>query len=484
MLSAKKIKNKSFFKFKTKTPSMESTDSKRILMVLFLGVFIGSLDLGIVGPALPAIQSYFGVNERMSSWLFTIYILFLMIGTPLMAKLSDTYGRKTLYIVDVLLFAFGSIITIFAFSFEMLLIGRAIQGFGAGGIFPVANAVIGDNFPPEKQGNAMGITSSVWGLSGVLGPIFGGLLLKYSWQWLFVINIPLSIFIIIASIYILPKSEMVNGIHFDWKGLSVMGVLVACLAYGVNQVNTNNVLSSLSSADVLPFLFIAIVLLPVLWKVESSAKDPLIQIDLFKSKEVKLLGTFFIGTGLTQAATVFIPSFAVVALSLTTSNASLMVMPMALSMAIGAPIIGKLLDSLGSKIIMIAGTSILIIGLFMIGLFPESFYLFIIAGVLIGVGMATVIGSPPRYIMIVESPPRHRASGQALININSSAGQLIGGALLGAIIGSQAGKMGGYQSAFMIMGFIAIVMTLLTLGLKNRAEQLETMKKNFENHYE
>ena len=463
---------------------MESTDSKRILMVLFLGVFIGSLDLGIVGPALPAIQSYFGVNERMSSWLFTIYILFLMIGTPLMAKLSDTYGRKTLYIVDVLLFAFGSIITIFAFSFEMLLIGRAIQGFGAGGIFPVANAVIGDNFPPEKQGNAMGITSSVWGLSGVLGPIFGGLLLKYSWQWLFVINIPLSIFIIIASIYILPKSEMVNGIHFDWKGLSVMGVLVACLAYGVNQVNTNNVLSSLSSADVLPFLFIAIVLLPVLWKIESSAKDPLIQIDLFKSKEVRLLGTFFIGTGLTQAATVFIPSFAVVALSLTTSNASLMVMPMALLMAIGAPIIGKLLDSLGSKIIMIAGTSILVIGLFIIGLFPESFYLFITAGVLIGVGMATVIGSPPRYIMIVESPPKHRASGQALININSSAGQLIGGALLGAIIGSQAGKMGGYQSAFMIMGFVAIVMTLLTLGLKNRAEQLETMKKNFENHYE
>lgn len=462
---------------------MESTDSKKILMVLFLGVFIGSLDLGIVGPALPAIQSYFGVNERMSSWLFTIYILFLMIGTPLMAKLSDTYGRKTLYIVDVLLFAFGSIITIFAFSFEMLLIGRAIQGFGAGGIFPVANAVIGDNFPPEKQGNAMGITSSVWGLSGVLGPIFGGLLLKYSWQWLFVINIPLSIFIIIASIYILPKSEMVNGIHFDWKGLSVMGVLVTCLAYGVNQVNTNNVLSSLSSADVLPFLFIAVVLLPVLWNVESSTKDPLIQIDLFKSKEVRLLGTFFIGTGLTQAATVFIPSFAVVALSLTTSNASLMVMPMALSMAIGAPIIGKLLDSLGSKIIMIAGTSILVIGLFMIGFFPESFYLFIAAGVLIGVGMATVIGSPPRYIMIVESPPKHRASGQALININSSAGQLIGGALLGAIIGSQAGKIGGYQSAFMIMGFVAIVMTLLTLGLKNRVEQLETMKKNFENHY-
>ena len=463
---------------------MESTDSKKILMVLFLGVFIGSLDLGIVGPALPAIQSYFGVNERMGSWLFTIYILFLMIGTPLMAKLSDTYGRKTLYMGDVLLFAIGSLVTIFALSFEMILLGRAIQGFGAGGIFPVANAVIGDNFPPEKQGNAMGITSAVWGLSGVLGPIFGGLLLKYGWQWLFVINMPLSIFIIIASHYILPKSKKINGLYFDWKGLSVLGVLVTCLAYGVNQINTTNVLASLSSMEVLPFLFVALVLLPVLWKVENNAKDPLIQIDLFKSREVKLLGTFFIGTGLTQASTVFIPAFAVVALSLTTSNASLMVMPMAIAMAVGAPIVGKLLDSVGSKIIMIGGTSVLVVGLFIMGLFPESFYLFITAGVLIGVGMATVIGSPPRYIMIVESPPKHRASGQALININSSAGQLIGGALIGAIIGSQAGKMGGYQSAFLIMGCVAIVMTILSFGLKSRAEQLETMKKNFENHYE
>lgn len=463
---------------------MESTDRKKILMVLFLGVFIGSLDLGIVGPALPAIQSNFGVNERMGSWLFTIYILFLMIGTPLMAKLSDTYGRKPLYIIDVLLFAFGSIITAFAFSFEMILIGRAIQGFGAGGIFPVANAVIGDNFPLEKQGNAMGIISAVWGLSGVLGPVFGGLLLKYSWQWLFIINIPISIFIIIASLYILPKGEKISVVYFDWKGLSVLGVLVTCLAYGVNQINTNHVLSSLSSLEVLPFLLVALVLLPVLWKVESRAKDPLIQINLFKSREVKLLATFFIGTGLSQASTVFIPAFAVVALSLTTSNASLMVMPMALTMAVGAPIIGRLLDLLGSKIIMIIGTSVLVIGLFMMGLFAESFYLFITAGVLIGVGMATVIGSPPRYIMIVESPPKHRASGQALININSSAGQLIGGALIGAIIGSQAGMMGGYQSAFMIMGCVAIIMTILSFGLKSRAEQLETMKKNFENHYE
>ncbi|BDZ68704.1 hypothetical protein GCM10025860_21520 [Methanobacterium ferruginis] len=124
---------------------------------------MGSLDIGIVGPALPAIGTYFGVNERLLSWVFTIYILFFMIGTPLMAKLSDIYGRKTVYLVNILLFAAGSVITITSLSFDMVLLGRAIQGVGAGGLFPVANAFIGDIFPPEKRGGALGILSSVWG---------------------------------------------------------------------------------------------------------------------------------------------------------------------------------------------------------------------------------------------------------------------------------------------------------------------------------
>ncbi|MGZ7160410.1 MAG: MFS transporter, partial [Methanobacterium sp.] len=118
---------------------MKSSERNRILILLFAGVFMGALDIGIVGPALPAIKSFFGVNERIVSWIFAIYILFFMIGTPLMAKLSDMYGRRPIYILDILLFAVGSLITAFSSSFEILLLGRAIQGFGAGGIFPVAS---------------------------------------------------------------------------------------------------------------------------------------------------------------------------------------------------------------------------------------------------------------------------------------------------------------------------------------------------------
>jgi len=396
-----------------------------------------------------------------------------MIGTPLMAKLSDIYGRKSIYVLDILLFAIGSFITITSFSIDMLILGRAIQGIGAGGIFPVANAFIGDIFPPERRGGALGILSSIWGVSFVLGPILGGLLLNHGWQWLFIINIPVAVIVIIASLYILPKTDRNRMINFDWLGIITLSVLVSSLAYGINQINTNNFLVSITSLQVWPFLILAAVLLPVLWKVEEAAQDPLIQVDLFKSKEVKLITSIMVGTGLVQASTIFVPVFVIAALSFSITNASLMLLPIVLTMAIGGPIIGRLLDRYGSRNIMFTGTFIMIIGLFILSIFSKSFYLFVIGEILIGIGMSTAIGSPPRYIMLIESPPKERAAGQGLINIITSGGQLIGGALIGAVIGSYAGNLIGYQLAYLLIGFVAIFMTILTIGLKVRKSRVK-----------
>lgn len=448
-----------------------------ILFLLFVGVFMGALDMGIVGPALPSIQSYFGMNERILSWIFTIYILFFILGTPLMAKLSDIYGRKPIYILNIILFGVGSYITITSLSFEILLVGRAIQGLGAGGIFPVANAFIGDIFPPEKRGGALGMLSSVWGLSFVLGPILGGLLLNYSWQWLFIINIPISIIVVLASLYVLPKGVKNRQFSFDWPGLIALGLLVSSLSYGINQIDAYHFMDSLLSLNVLPFLLSSLLLFPLLWKIEVNARDPLIPVDLFKNKEVKLVNSIMFGTGLVQASTVFVPAFVIAALSFNPPEASLMLLPLVLTMAIGAPIIGRLLDKFGSRNIMFSGISTMIVGLFILGFSPKSLLIFIFSGVLIGVGMATAIGSPPRYIMLLESPPEERASGQGTLNIITSTGQIIGGALIGAFIGSYAGKLIGYEFAFIFIGIAAIIMTILAFNLKSKEEQLKTMGK-------
>lgn len=459
---------------------MDNRHRNRILILIFIGVFMGSLDIGIVGPALPAIQGEFNVTERLVSWIFAIYILFYMIGTPLMAKLSDIYGRRSIYVLDIFIYRPGISHNHTVVSFEQVLVGRAIQGFGAGGIFPVASAFIGDTFPPEKRGGALGIIGSVWGLSGILGPILGAILLNYGWKWLFIINLPIAAVVIVLSFYILPQSRVKKDVSFDWWGTLVFALLVGALALGVNQIDTNNFLSSLSSVYVWPFIILAFLLLPVLVNVGRKAVDPVIQIDLYRSLEVKLATSIAIGTGFCQTAIVFMPSLAVVALSLTTSLASLMVIPLVLALGVSAPIIGRLLDKFGTKIVMMAGIFILGTGLFCLSFTATSFYLFIISGVVVGLGLGALLGSPLRYIMLSESPPDKRAAGQALINFNASAGQLVGGVLIGAVIGSEGGKLFGYQSAYIVIGFLAIVMFLLTFGLKNRSDQLKTMRINQE----
>ena len=111
---------------------MESRQRNLILTVLFIGVLMGALDIAIVGPALPAIRAQYQLNERSLSWIFSLYVLFNLIGTPLMAKLSDQFGRRSIYVLDVALFAVGSLVVALAPSFPFVLIGRAVQGLARG----------------------------------------------------------------------------------------------------------------------------------------------------------------------------------------------------------------------------------------------------------------------------------------------------------------------------------------------------------------
>lgn len=178
---------------------MDEKSRKRLLLVLFIGVLMGALDIAIVGPALPAIRDYFGVDDRASAWIFSVYVLCNLVGTPLMAKLSDIYGRRSIFVLDVLVFGLGSVIVALAPAFSFVLVGRAIQGLGAGGIFPVASAVIGDTFPAEKRGSALGLIGAVFGIAFIIGPILGGLLLLAGWRWLFLINLPIAALQILSS---------------------------------------------------------------------------------------------------------------------------------------------------------------------------------------------------------------------------------------------------------------------------------------------
>lgn len=454
------------------------TRTRNLILILFLiGVFMGSLDTGIIGPVLPSIEQSFNLTSRESSWIFTLFVIFFMIGSPVMAKFSDFYGRKKIFILDVILFGIGSCLIAFSANIDSIFLGRIIQGFGCGGIFPVGGAFIGDAFPLEELGKALGILGSVFGISAIGGPLVGAALIPYGWNWCFTINIPISIFIILFALYILPDAENKRKLKIDYPGILILSLLSIFLAYGLNQIDSSNFISSLLSSKVLPFLLIFIILIPIFFRVEKKAEESIVAIHMLKNKEIRIACVETLAYGIIYSSAIFIPSLVILSMGLNDQLASLMLIPILGANAVAAPILGKILDSTGSRKIMMVGTILLTIGLIAIAIYPNNFLLFIIAGCLVGVGLVTIIGAPLRYIVLSEAKPTERGAGQAIVNMLSSAGQLIGGALIGGIIASFAGIM-GYKISLILASAVAFIAFLFTLKLKSRDEQIETMKSN------
>ncbi len=456
--------------------AMDNRRRNQLLLVLFIGVLMGALDIAIVGPALPAIQAYFGVSERAIAWIFAIYVLFNLVGTPLMAKLSDALGRRSIYVLDVTLFALGSLLVASAPNFGLLLLGRAVQGFGAGGIFPVASAVIGDTFPPEKRGSALGLIGAVFGLAFLVGPILGGVLLMFNWRWLFVVNLPIALVVIALSLRLLPATRPEHRRPFDWLGMAVLGLLLASLAYGLNQIDTQHLLASVTSLNVWPFLLAVLALLPTFWWVERRAQDPVLRLSLFNSRQVVIASALAGGAGLGEAAVVFIPALVVAAFGVTSSTASFMLVPAVLAMGIGAPLFGRMLDRVGARMVVMVGTALVTAGMLLVSLLSINLVLFYLAAILVGLGLSSLLGAALRYIMLNEAPTSDRAAAQGALTIFISVGQLLSGALVGAVAASRGGGVTGYQAAYLLVGIVALLLTLLSSGLKGHAEELAAAK--------
>ncbi|MDD5370649.1 MAG: MFS transporter [Anaerolineaceae bacterium] len=452
--------------------------NNRVLVVLFMGVLMGALDIAIVGPALPSIQAYFRVDDRMIAWVFSIYVLFTLVGTPLIAKLSDLYGRRSIYVVDVALFASGSLLVAVAPSFSMLMVGRAIQGFAAGGIFPVASAVIGDIFPPEKRGAALGLIGAVFGVAFLLGPILGGVLLLIGWEWLFLINIPVAIVVIFLALRNLPQRRIAKVGRFDVLGMLVLGGSLACLALGINRIETGRFFASLGSIQVWPFLGVCILLGLAFPFIERRAESPVVRLDLFQNRQMVLSYLLSAGAGLGESSLVFVPALAVAALKVTSSSASFLLLPFVFALAISSPLVGRLLDRMGSRVVILIGTVLLTLGMLVLGFSSSQVGLFILAGILIALGLSALLGAPIRYIMLNEATPADRSAAQGVVALFSSVGQLLGGAMVGAVVASQGGGAHGYERAYVVAGGVSFFLVIAALGLKHREQEMATVQYN------
>lgn len=457
---------------------MEAKERNVVLAVLFVGVLMGALDIAIVGPALPAIQHQFALDSRAVSWIFSIYVLANLVGTPLMAKLSDRFGRRSIYILDVALFAAGSLVVVgsgFAGGFGLLLVGRAIQGLGAGGVFPVASAVIGDTFPPERRGQALGMIGAVFGMAFVIGPILGGVLLLAGWQWLFAINIPIAAVVIVLAWRVLPSHRLARTARFDWLGLSLLTLALTGLVLGLVSIDTSAFLPSLAHPVVWLSLLVSVAAWVVLVKVESRHPDPVFPTALFRRRQLRLGYALTAGAGLGETSLVFLPSLAVAAMGIAPQVSSFLLLPVVLAMSVGSPLAGKWLDRAGSKVVILVGIAVMTVGMFALSLTASNLVGFIVSGLLIGFGLSALLGAPIRYVTLNETSAAERSSAQGLVNIFTSTGQLFGSAVVGAVAASAVSAQLGYQAAYLLIGVLGLGWLIVAAFLKDRRAEAATM---------
>jgi MFS family permease len=446
--------------------------NSRILILLFIGVLMGALDISIVGPAIPSIEKTIRMADRDVSWIFSIYVLCNLVGISLMARLSDFFGRRLIYIMSIAVFGIGSLVVAFSHEMTPLLVGRAIQGFGSSGIFPVASAVIGDVFPIEKRGRALGLIGAVFGIAFILGPFIAGFMLLYfDWNALFLINIPIAVLLMIFSFFLLPGRPLSEKPKMDWDGMIILAIILTSFTLGVNNIRTDNLIESIGSWSVLPFLMLVLLLTPILFMLEVRQQDPVINIRLFRSTQIRLVGFIAFGLGLFQSNIVFLPKLAVSIFGVDPSKASFMLLPVVLMTAFGSPITGRLIDKIGSRIIIISGLFITAIGLYMLSLLTRDVVVFYISEGLLGLGLS--MRASLNYIMLNEVSAKERASTQGILLIFISIGQLTGAAFTGALSATTQGKPDGFGYAFITMAGLSVILLLFSFFLKNRRKELE-----------
>lgn len=411
-------------------------------MILYLaGIFMGAIDTGIVTPARTIIQNSFGIEAQSGIWMITIYTLAYAASVPIMGKLADKFGRKYVYLTCITLFGAGSLFCGLSESFggfPLLIAARAVQAIGGGGIVPIATAEFGTTFPPEKRGMALGLVGGVYGIANVFGASAGSAILDLfgaaNWKYIFFINIPISLFIIIVGFAVLKNTrDTENRSKIDVWGILSLTIMILALLYGLKNLDFFDFGASVATTGVYPYLLVFAALIPVFIFIEKRAEDPVISLKYFTDRNILVTLVLSTVSGFVMMGVIFVPQFSENCLKLSTGSGGYLVIILGLFAGIGAPVSGKLIDRFGPKIILAFGFACSIAGaLFMMFVTTASpSMLTVMVGLaLSGLGMGFTMGTPVNYMMLANTDPRQSNSALATLSLVRSIGTAVAPAIM------------------------------------------------------
>lgn len=430
-----------------------------VAVAYLLGLCMGALDMGIVNPARTVIQNSLGVDDSLGVWILTIYTLAYAVSIPIMGKLADRRGRKSIYLLCIALFGAGSALCGVAQnvgSFWLLIAARVIQALGGGGIMPVATAEFGTAFPEEKRGMALGIVGMVYGLASILGPTVGSFILDVfgstQWQFIFYVNIPICVVVLFLGFTRLPKVAPENTKPIDGLGIALLAVMTLSLMYGLKNIDFFDFAASVTSLDVWPFLVAFVVLLPAFIVREKKASDPVLNLSYFTNPNIVITFVCAIVSGIAMMGTIFFPQFCENAMTMRSGSGGYFIALLGLGSAVGAMMSGKLIDKHGVRPVL---------GIGFVGVAAGSLFMAFVACrwpslltvvatmVITGLGLGFTMGTPLNYMMLQNTDEAESNSALASLSLLRSIGTAVAPAIMVAFVVHASGFMQGNLTAVM-----------------------------------
>jgi EmrB/QacA subfamily drug resistance transporter len=421
-------------------PAPASTDSRRILLVfagLLVSMLLSSLDQTIFSTALPTIVGELhGVNHML--WVTTAYLVAATIMMPIYGKLGDLIGRKGLFIGALTVFLVGSVVGGLAQDMTWLIVARAIQGVGGGGLMILSQAIIADVVPVRERSKYMGVMGAVFGISSVAGPLLGGWFTEsIGWRWAFWINIPLGIAAIaLAAVFLrLPRHD--TRVRFDVWGTITMAIAVTSIILVASWGGTEY---EWGSATISTLIVLAVVFSAAFVLAEHRAAEPLIPLAVFRNRNFVLATAagLFIGVAM-FGAIAYLPTYLQMVAGVDATTSGLLMIPMIVGLMTTALTTGQLAARTGRyKWMPIASMIVLGIGLWLLSTLTPTTALWVLLAYLFvlgaGVGLAMQI-----LVLVVQNsfPDRQVGTATAANNFFREIGASLGGAVVGALFTSR-----------------------------------------------
>ncbi len=336
-----------------------------ILVSVTLGVLFAALGQTIVGTALPRVVAELGGLHHYA-WVFTGYTLASTITVPIYGKLSDIYGRRPCFLLGMSLFLVGSGLSGLSQDMTQLILFRAVQGLGAGGTMPIAQAIVGDLYPPAERGKWQGLLLGVFGLAAIVGPTGGGWITdNWGWRWVFYANMPVGVFALGAAGLSLPAVSGGQRRKVDYLGAALLVAAVVSLLAALYWADAER---SWAAPEVAGLLVLALALAAAFLVVEIHAAEPIVDLALFRSHvfTASIAATFLASAGM-YGVVMYLPLFVQGVVGESATGAGAVLTPMMLGFVLGSVVGGQISArtgwyrqlALGGFLIAAAGTFLL-----------------------------------------------------------------------------------------------------------------------------